>query len=149
MKCYPWYGLSSTGNTWMSSGNLSNAAQPKRRSRPFWWKLSISCQSNKILIILLNITLTDSVFAVGPLSVTILGPDSARVGTSVSLRCTAESWPDCDFYWFFNNQSSVFKNGPVVTFSVTKESEGDYKCEARNPVTNITLYQTKAFTVGE
>lgn len=83
----------------------------------------------------------------GPLHVTILGPDSAKVGTSVSLRCTADSQPDCDFYWFFNNQSSVLEAGPVVTFRVTKESEGDYKCEASNPVTNITLYQTKAFTV--
>lgn len=85
----------------------------------------------------------------GPLSVNILGPDSAKVDTRVSLVCSADSRPDCDFHWFFNNQSSVLKAGSVLTFPALKKNEGNYICKARNPVTNITLYQTKAFTVGE
>ncbi|XP_041797830.1 carcinoembryonic antigen-related cell adhesion molecule 1 [Chelmon rostratus] len=83
----------------------------------------------------------------GPLSVNILGPDSAKVDTRVSLVCSADSRPDCDFHWFFNNQSSVLKAGSVLTFPALKKNEGNYICKARNPVTNITLYQTKAFTV--
>lgn len=85
----------------------------------------------------------------GPLSVTISGPVSAKLGTSdVSLTCSADSRPECHFYWFLNNQSNFLTDGPVITFSVTKESEGDYICKARNPVTNITMYQSKTFAVS-
>ncbi|XP_023117529.3 carcinoembryonic antigen-related cell adhesion molecule 1 [Amphiprion ocellaris] len=85
----------------------------------------------------------------GPLSVTISGPDSAELGTSgMSLTCSADSRPECHFYWFLNNQSNPLTNGPVITFSVTKESEGTYICKARNPVTNITMYQSKTFAVS-
>ncbi len=88
-------------------------------------------------------------FADGPLSVTISGPNSAKDGYRVTLTCSADSRPQSDFYWFFNNQSSVRETGAVIQFSATKENEGDYTCKARNPVTNITMKQTKAFTVGE
>lgn len=85
-------------------------------------------------------------FADGPLSVNIVGPDSAEVGFSVTLTCSADSQPDCDFYWFLNSQSTeVLETGSVLTFSATKE--GKYICKARNTVTNITMYKTKAFTV--
>ncbi|XP_035528094.1 carcinoembryonic antigen-related cell adhesion molecule 1 [Morone saxatilis] len=83
----------------------------------------------------------------GPLKVHILGPDSAKVGSSVSLTCSAASQPDCDFNWFLNSQSSAIKTGSVITFPATKENEGNYTCKAKNPVTNITMYQIKAFTV--
>lgn len=111
-------------------------------------KLSILCQINIIFIILLYIILTNNlcVFADGPLNVKISGPDSAKAGVTVSLTCFAESRPDCDFHWFLNSESSVaLKAGPVLTFSAKKG--GKYTCKARNPVTNITMYQTKAFTV--
>uniref|UniRef100_A0A8C4F777 Ig-like domain-containing protein n=1 Tax=Dicentrarchus labrax TaxID=13489 RepID=A0A8C4F777_DICLA len=83
----------------------------------------------------------------GPLSVHILGPDSAKVGSSVSLTCSAASQPDCDFDWFLNSQPSAIKTGSVITFPATKENEGNYTCKAKNPVTNITMYEIKAFTV--
>ncbi|XP_039974725.1 carcinoembryonic antigen-related cell adhesion molecule 1 [Xiphias gladius] len=84
----------------------------------------------------------------GPLSVTITGPYSVRLGYNVSLKCSADSQPDCEFLWFFNNTSStVIETGPVLTFSAIKEHEGNYICKARNPVTNITMYKTKAYTV--
>lgn len=88
-------------------------------------------------------------FVDGPLRVKIFGPDSAEVGYFVSLTCSADSRPDCDFHWFFNNQSTFLKTGSVITFPATKTNEGDYICKARNPVTNITMYQTKAFAIGE
>lgn len=83
----------------------------------------------------------------GPLHMSISGPDSAAVGSSVTLMCSADSWPYCDFHWFLNNQSSVMGSGSVITFPAMKKNEGTYICEARNPVTNITMYQTKAFAV--
>ncbi|XP_051812723.1 carcinoembryonic antigen-related cell adhesion molecule 5-like [Acanthochromis polyacanthus] len=86
----------------------------------------------------------------GPVSVWISGPDSAELGTSgVSLTCSAVSQPECHFYWFLNNQSNPLTNGSVITFSVTKESEGTYICKARNPVTNITMYRSQTFAISD
>ncbi|XP_058503808.1 carcinoembryonic antigen-related cell adhesion molecule 5-like [Solea solea] len=80
----------------------------------------------------------------GPLSVSITGPSSAKPGVSVSLTCSADSRPDCDFHWLFNYTTQVVKVGSVITFPATKVS---YTCEARNPVTNITKSKTISFTV--
>uniref|UniRef100_A0A3B4WBF3 Hemicentin-1-like n=2 Tax=Seriola lalandi dorsalis TaxID=1841481 RepID=A0A3B4WBF3_SERLL len=85
----------------------------------------------------------------GPLRVDITGPDSVKPGDSVSLSCTADSRPECDFYWFFDNMSSVvIRTGSVITFPATIENEGNYTCKAMNPVTNITMYKTRAFTLN-
>ncbi|KAI3361186.1 hypothetical protein L3Q82_013382 [Scortum barcoo] len=84
----------------------------------------------------------------GPLKVNIDGPNSQKVGYPVNLTCSADSRPNCDFYWFFNNQSTeVLKVGSVFTFSASKAREGKYICKARNPLTNVTMYQTKVFTI--
>ncbi|XP_027143022.1 carcinoembryonic antigen-related cell adhesion molecule 1 [Larimichthys crocea] len=83
----------------------------------------------------------------GPLSVNISGSDSAKVGVPVTMTCSAESQPDCDFNWFHNYQSSPVMAGSVLTFLATKEKEGKYTCMARNPVTNITMYATTAFAL--
>ncbi|XP_073342285.1 cell adhesion molecule CEACAM5-like [Pagrus major] len=84
----------------------------------------------------------------GPLSVKILGPESLIVGSLVSLKCYADSRPECDFYWFVNNKSLPETTGSEITFIPQKGSEWNYTCKARNPVTNITMYKTKAFTFG-
>uniref|UniRef100_A0A3Q3LC98 CEA cell adhesion molecule 1 n=1 Tax=Mastacembelus armatus TaxID=205130 RepID=A0A3Q3LC98_9TELE len=84
----------------------------------------------------------------GPLSVNISGPNSAKPGLIVSWTCSATSRPNCYFKWFFNNQSVPLQDGSVIKISAIKDSEGNYTCKAWNPVTNITDYQTKAFTVG-
>lgn len=83
----------------------------------------------------------------GPLSVAIVGPDSATLATPVSMTCIAESRPDCDFHWFLNNHSSYLHTGSVYNFVAMKQHGGTFICEARNPVTNISMYQTKNFTV--
>ncbi|KAM7383227.1 hypothetical protein PAMP_002898 [Pampus punctatissimus] len=85
----------------------------------------------------------------GPMSISISGPDSAKVGLTVSLKCSSNSRPDCDFYWYLNNQPSAVNTGSVITFLASKEREGNYTCKARNPVTNITMYYTKALTVTD
>lgn len=91
-----------------------------------------------------------SLFADGPLNVTITGPASATLGAKVSLTCSANSMPNCEFQWYFTgfSHSSVVKmTGPVIKFSATHENQGNYTCQARNPVTNITMYKTTVFTV--
>ncbi|XP_058503811.1 hemicentin-1-like [Solea solea] len=83
----------------------------------------------------------------GPVSVSITGPDPVTSDSSrVSLTCSADSQPDCDFSWFFNNDTSaVSQSGSVITFSATKDNEGKYTCEATNPVTNISVYKSAAY----
>ena len=88
-------------------------------------------------------------FADGPLSVNVEGPNEAPAGSTVTFTCSAGSRPDCDFHWFINNQALVLKSGPVITFRAKEENVGTYICKARNPVTNIIMYQTKSFAVGE
>ncbi|XP_028281108.1 carcinoembryonic antigen-related cell adhesion molecule 1 [Parambassis ranga] len=84
----------------------------------------------------------------GPKSVDIFGPHSANGSSLVSLTCSADAWPKCNFTWFLNDQLIRLKNGAVLTFSATKQNEGNYTCEVWNPVTSITMYQTKTFTVA-
>ncbi|XP_027868419.1 hemicentin-1-like [Xiphophorus couchianus] len=85
----------------------------------------------------------------GPLNINISGPESAKDGASVSLTCTTESYPECDFHWFLNNQSSPLKNGSVFSFTATRGPAAKYICIATNPVTNITMKQTKDFTIQD
>uniref|UniRef100_A0A3B3VEC1 Ig-like domain-containing protein n=1 Tax=Poecilia latipinna TaxID=48699 RepID=A0A3B3VEC1_9TELE len=70
-----------------------------------------------------------------------------KYGAVVSLNCTVDSYPECDFYWFLNNKSSLLKIGSVVSFSATRGQVGDYICVATNPVTNVTMTQTKSFAI--
>ncbi|XP_075965820.1 cell adhesion molecule CEACAM5-like [Anarhichas minor] len=82
----------------------------------------------------------------GPLSVNISLPYLTKHDLYVSLTCSADSRPDCDFHWFLNYESSAAVHmGSVITFLAT--NQGNYTCKATNPVTNITMYTTKAFTV--
>ncbi|KAM4567415.1 cell adhesion molecule CEACAM5-like [Fundulus diaphanus] len=85
----------------------------------------------------------------GPLNVSISGPDSAKNGTPVSLTCSADSQPECDFHWFLNNRSTPLRNGSFINFSATKGQIGNYICVATNPVTNISMNQTKTFSIAD
>ncbi|XP_025767375.1 carcinoembryonic antigen-related cell adhesion molecule 5-like [Oreochromis niloticus] len=78
----------------------------------------------------------------GPLSLTI---SSASVSMAMTLICTADSRPVCDFYWFFNNLSTPLQKGPMIVFPKTTPNMGTYICQAQNPLTNETMY--KYFTV--
>ncbi|XP_036929480.1 carcinoembryonic antigen-related cell adhesion molecule 5-like [Acanthopagrus latus] len=84
----------------------------------------------------------------GPLSVKILTQDAIVFGIPVSLKCYADSRPECDFYWFVNNHSLSEITGSEITFTPLKDSNWSYTCKAMNPVTNITMYKTKTFTIG-
>lgn len=85
----------------------------------------------------------------GPLRVDISGPGSAHMGSTVTLTCFAVSRPECEFFWYIDSSAAVLQSGSAVTFPATKQHEGTYTCMARNPVTNITLHQTKVFVLGE
>ncbi|XP_065813952.1 hemicentin-1 [Labrus bergylta] len=82
----------------------------------------------------------------GPLTVKILGVNSIQIGLTAIMKCFADSRPDSEFNWFYNDLSSPLMAGSVLSFPVTNDSDGTYICKARNPVTNITMYGTKEFT---
>lgn len=105
-----------------------------------------------IFITLQYIILTNCLcpFADGPLKVEISGLYFHPVDLTVSMECSADSRPECDFYWFLDNESSaVIHTGSVITLIATKLSQGNYICVAKNPVTNITMYKTKEYVIGE
>lgn len=80
----------------------------------------------------------------------IFGPDSAGLGNSVTLTCSADSVPNCQFQWFFSSSSNSYtylKSGAVVTFAATYTNVGNYTCQAQNSVTNITLYKNKVINL--
>ncbi|KAM3614517.1 uncharacterized protein V6R79_015708 [Siganus canaliculatus] len=83
----------------------------------------------------------------GPQSVTISGPDSAYSGDSVSLTCAANSYPVPDFVWIFNNQASDTTSSEM-NFVASDHTVGNYTCKVTNHVTNITMFQTKVFTLN-
>ncbi|XP_041650193.1 carcinoembryonic antigen-related cell adhesion molecule 1 [Cheilinus undulatus] len=82
----------------------------------------------------------------GPVRVTILGPDSAPVGEIAFMTCLADSRPNSNLQWFYNQLTTPLATGSFLSFSVTNDSSGNYICQAKNPVTNITMRQTKQFT---
>ncbi|XP_061573928.1 hemicentin-1-like [Cololabis saira] len=82
----------------------------------------------------------------GPLMVTISGPDLEDA--SVSFTCSADSRPEPDFRWFFNNLSMPLTSGAVFKFAPIEAKEGNYICKATNPVTNVISYQSKEFAIG-
>lgn len=89
------------------------------------------------------------VFADGPLNVSIAGPDSAQLGSVVSLSCSADSWPGCAFQWTLSGSApSVFiTSAATLTFIATEVSVENITCRAYNPVTSITMFATKSITV--
>ncbi|XP_037532795.1 carcinoembryonic antigen-related cell adhesion molecule 1 isoform X2 [Nematolebias whitei] len=85
----------------------------------------------------------------GPLNVLISGPASEKPNVPVTLTCSADSQPKCDFQWFLNNKSMPVGNGSIFTFNSQKSNEGNYICEATNQVTTLKLMQTKTFIVAQ
>ncbi|MEQ2299733.1 hypothetical protein AMECASPLE_018117 [Ameca splendens] len=85
----------------------------------------------------------------GPLNVNISGPESAKVGASVSLTCSAVSQPECNFTWFLNNQSTPVGKGSILKFNASESQTGKYHCTATNSVTNITMEQSKTFAIAD
>ncbi|XP_068178851.1 carcinoembryonic antigen-related cell adhesion molecule 5-like [Antennarius striatus] len=82
----------------------------------------------------------------GPLTVTIK-KITTIFGILVTLECSADSRPESEFTWYLNNNARPFDSGSTISFPSVANSEGNYTCQATNPVTGITMNQTKAYTV--
>ncbi|XP_054637539.1 carcinoembryonic antigen-related cell adhesion molecule 5-like [Dunckerocampus dactyliophorus] len=84
----------------------------------------------------------------GPLSVEISGPEFDSEKLTFSMMCVADSYPEPEFQWFLNDlPSSAIGIGSIIQISVSLLIEANYTCKAMNPVTNITMSETKTFSL--
>ena len=82
----------------------------------------------------------------GPDIPTITGPSVAKIGHSVTLNCSASSYPHSLFKWYFNN-SLVANTSEYVTPPLTTDMSGMYTCMANNHITGQNSSDTKTLTV--
>lgn len=82
----------------------------------------------------------------GPLTMSINGPSTAVIGSDVTLRCSADSWPISQYQWLFN-KTTYLKDGSTLAIKVQHDSTGDYTCNATNSITHITKTETHRFSV--
>lgn len=76
----------------------------------------------------------------------IEGPDFAEVGTTALFHCSANSYPTCDFTWWFNG-SEVANTSTFTTASLSFNMSGLYTCVASNNVTGGRSSATRMLTV--
>ncbi|XP_037605109.1 V-set and immunoglobulin domain-containing protein 10-like 2, partial [Sebastes umbrosus] len=82
---------------------------------------------------------------VTPYSITERGY-SALERETVSLLCQAQSYPDSQYVWFYNN--SQIYTGPHLTISkILRMHTGDYACLAQNTYLNTRSRKTISLTV--
>ncbi|XP_073513822.1 cell adhesion molecule CEACAM8-like isoform X2 [Phyllobates terribilis] len=103
-----------------------------------------------------------STSASDPYTVTVAyGPDKAEIkisvlvkpGSSITLTCSADSYPPPEYQWKVNGTGSKEKSNKYVINNDITEDEGQYTCVVRNPVTlrnatdsvyvNVTAGSTK------
>ncbi|KAI4534658.1 hypothetical protein MG293_015518 [Ovis ammon polii] len=62
---------------------------------------------------------------------------SAKLNSSITLKCWAESQPDAEFNWTHDN-TSVCKGEQLFIEALTWKHQGNYSCTASNSVTLLT-----------
>ncbi|CAH2319039.1 carcinoembryonic antigen-related cell adhesion molecule 8-like [Pelobates cultripes] len=80
----------------------------------------------------------------GPENLIITGPNGIEslfnltVGTSLSLRCSAVSFPPPTYHWK-HNEIDLRKYDSILTLDLSLKENGSYTCTASNSKTNITV----------
>ncbi|MBN3277347.1 CEAM1 protein, partial [Polyodon spathula] len=82
----------------------------------------------------------------GPEQVSITGPDSAVLNSSVTFTCSAQSIPPCNYTWYFN-ETEAAQGSQYKIASVSNADRGSYTCVARNSVTGRNSSAVKEFIV--
>ncbi|KAM9729263.1 hemicentin-2-like [Menidia menidia] len=71
---------------------------------------------------------------------------SALETENVSLLCQAQSNPDCQYIWFYNN-AQVYTGPELVITKILRIHTGNYTCMAHNPFLNTSSRKTISLTV--
>ncbi|CAG5873893.1 unnamed protein product [Menidia menidia] len=66
---------------------------------------------------------------------------SALETENVSLLCQAQSNPDCQYIWFYNN-AQVYTGPELVITKILRIHTGNYTCMAHNPFLNTSSRKT-------
>ncbi|XP_075696959.1 cell adhesion molecule CEACAM8-like [Rhinoderma darwinii] len=87
--------------------------------------------------------------AYGPDKAVIEGPAYVRPGSSITLTCSADSFPPPEYQWKVNDTVLEEKTNKYDTSNAEIEDQGIYTCVVRNPVTLRTatafVYVTAEF----
>ncbi|XP_052000699.1 carcinoembryonic antigen-related cell adhesion molecule 2-like [Xyrauchen texanus] len=82
----------------------------------------------------------------GPWNTAITGPAMSEIGYTVTFSCSANSYPQSQYSWFFN--SSKVAVGPVfVTEVLLPNNSGQYTCMAFNNITGSSNNASLVLTV--
>ncbi|XP_040108566.1 carcinoembryonic antigen-related cell adhesion molecule 20 [Oryx dammah] len=73
---------------------------------------------------------------------------SAKLNSSITLQCWAESQPDAEFNWTHDN-TSVYEGEQLVIEALTWKHQGNYSCTASNSVTLLTCSASVMVSVIE
>ncbi|XP_063293150.1 carcinoembryonic antigen-related cell adhesion molecule 16-like [Pelobates fuscus] len=90
----------------------------------------------------------------GPENLIITGPNGIEslfnltVGTSLSLRCSAASFPPPTYHWK-HNEIDLRKYDSILTLDLSLKENGSYTCTASNSKTNITVATSVVVIVYE
>ncbi|KAI7806700.1 putative protein similar to vertebrate titin TTN [Triplophysa rosa] len=82
----------------------------------------------------------------GPRNVAISGPSVTAVGSSVTLNCSADSYPQSHYSWYFKG-SKVWDRSVYITGALLVNNSGQYTCSAMNNITGLTSNASMELTV--
>ncbi|XP_075183376.1 cell adhesion molecule CEACAM1-like [Anomaloglossus baeobatrachus] len=73
--------------------------------------------------------------AYGPDKIQLEGAAFVRPGSSITLTCSADSFPTPEYQWKLNGSVLVEKTSKYSITNAVPQDEGHYTCAVRNPVT--------------
>ncbi|KAI1886257.1 hypothetical protein AGOR_G00212130 [Albula goreensis] len=82
----------------------------------------------------------------GPLSVTIIGPETVTAGEDVNFTCSADCSPSCTYTWMLEGQTADGKVATVTPSGAAKSLE--MECTALNPESGKSLKMAKTVQVN-
>ncbi|XP_023835771.1 cell adhesion molecule CEACAM6 [Salvelinus sp. IW2-2015] len=85
----------------------------------------------------------------GPESMTILGQNMAEVDTHTLIYCSVQSVPPATFTWWFNGQRTGVHEAGYIIRSVSYNNSGDYRCDARNDLTENVVSMGHSLSVKD
>ncbi|XP_070986031.1 cell adhesion molecule CEACAM6-like [Oncorhynchus clarkii lewisi] len=85
----------------------------------------------------------------GPESMTILGRHIAEVESFTLIYCSVQSVPPATFTWLFNGQQTGVHEAGYIIRSVSYNNSGDYRCDARNDLTENVVSMGHSLSVKD
>ncbi|XP_069372627.1 carcinoembryonic antigen-related cell adhesion molecule 5 [Paralichthys olivaceus] len=85
----------------------------------------------------------------GPEPAMVKGEEAVEVKDTVTLTCSAMSYPTANFTWKFNGTATEVKTAQYIIGEASYKNTGTYTCEAHNAVTGKTVTYSHKLSVKE